>query len=108
MKYRNKKTVVDGITFDSVKEAQRWGELTLLRKAGEIQFLRRQVPFTLIPTQKDKNGKTIERECRYIADFVYMENGELVVEDTKGMKTRDYIIKRKLMLHEYGVRIREV
>ena len=107
-KYGNRKTEVDGIVFDSAKEARRWAELQLLQRAGEIKHLRRQVDFSLIPAQKDERGKVIERECKYRADFAYWENDALVVEDTKGMRTKDYIIKRKLMLYNYGIRIREV
>lgn len=107
-KYGNKKTEVDGITFDSVREARRWQELKLLERAGEIKDLARQVPYVLIPSQKDENGKTIEREVKYIADFVYEENGKTVVEDTKGFRTKDYILKRKLLLYNYGLRIKEV
>ena len=113
-KYGNRKTEVDGITFDSVKEAKRWSELKLLEKAGEISYLRRQVSFELIPPQCE-NGKVVERACNYVADFVYMDksnpNGEhngMVVEDTKGFRTPDYIIKRKLMLHVWGIRIKEI
>ena len=118
MKYHNRKVTIDGITFDSKKEAYRYKELKLLQKAGEISDLRLQVKYILIPAQHKpdrigkrggiKKGKIIERECSYIADFVYQENGETVVEDTKGMKTKDYIIKRKLMLYIHGIRIREV
>lgn len=108
MKYGNRKTEVDGITFDSVKEANRWMELKLLERAGEITFLERQVPYVLIPAQRDLKGKLLERECKYIADFVYTENGKVVVEDTKGMRTPEYIIKRKLLLERYGIRIKEV
>ena len=107
MKYGNKKTTVDGIEFDSVKEAQRWSELKLLERAGVIFNLQRQVPFVLIPKQV-RDGKTVERPVVYKADFVYTENGQEVVEDTKGMKTKDYIIKRKLMLWEFGIEIKEV
>ena len=112
-KYGNRKVTVDGLTFDSVKEANRWCELKLMQRAGEIKDLERQVTFILIPTQKDwKTGKVLERECKYVADFVFWENGrngwEKVVEDTKGFKTPEYIMKRKLMLKEYGIRIREV
>ena len=107
MKYGNKKTTVDGIEFDSVKEAQRWSELKLLERAGVIFNLQRQVPFVLIPKQV-RDGKTVERPVVYKADFVYTENGQEVVEDTKGMKTKDYIIKRKLMLWQYGIEIKEV
>lgn len=107
-KYNSKKTVVDGQTFDSKKEATRYQELVLLEKAGVIKNLSRQVKFVLIPSQRDENGKVIERECSYKADFVYTEGGETVVEDVKGYRTKEYIIKRKLMLHVHGIRIREI
>lgn len=102
-------TAEDG-TFDSVKEFSRWQELKLMERAGEIYELRRQVPFVLIPAQRDENGKLIEREVKYIADFTYRERcgNRLVVEDTKGLKTREYIIKRKLMMYRLGIRIQEV
>lgn len=117
-KYRNKKVVVNGIAFDSKKEAHRYHELLLLEKAGAISDLKIQVKYILIPTQREpdiigsrggiRKGKLIEKECCYIADFVYQENGETVVEDTKGYRTKEYILKRKLMLHVHGIRIREV
>ena len=106
-KYYNKKTVYNGITFDSKKEADRYVVLTLLQKAGKISDLEVQVPFELIPSQK-VDGLTVERPCVYKADFVYRENGKLVVEDTKGVKTKDYVIKRKLMLQVFGIQIREI
>lgn len=107
MKYHNKKIVsLDG-KFDSQREYERWGELKLLQRAGEISNLQRQVKFRLIPAQKI-DGKVVERECAYIADFVYVKDGKPVVEDAKGFKTKDYIIKRKLMLERYGVQIKEV
>jgi len=106
-KYHNKKVVVDGIAFDSKKEARRYSELLLLERAGAIQGLQRQVKFELIPSQR-YDGKVVERPCHYIADFTYHENGNLIVEDTKGLKTKDYIIKRKLLLYLCGIRIREV
>jgi hypothetical protein len=106
-KYYNKKTVCNGIEFDSKKEADRYVVLTLLQKAGKISDLEVQVPFELIPSQK-VDGLTVERPCVYKADFVYWENGKMVVEDTKGVKTKDYIIKRKLMLHVFGIQIREI
>lgn len=106
-KYRNKKITIDGITFDSKKEANRWMELKLLERAGEISHLARQVKYELIPSQKI-DGKVVERACSYVADFVYLEKGKTVVEDTKGFKTPDYIIKRKLMLQVHGIHIREV
>ena len=106
-KYGNRKTTVDGRTFDSRKEAIRYAELALMQRAGLISDLQTQVPFEIIPAQK-RNGRTIERPVKYIADFVYTENGEQVVEDTKGMKTKEYIIKRKLMLYEFGIQIKEI
>ena len=121
MKYGNHKCMMDGIVFDSKKELRRYQELTILQKAGQIQNLQRQVKYQLIPSQFDvverfsKNGKRlkdaerlIEKECSYVADFVYEEGGKTVVEDTKGFRTKDYIIKRKLMLYVHGIRIREV
>lgn len=122
-KYRNRKVSVDGITFDSRKEARRYQELKLLLLAGEIIGLQMQVPFELVPAQfeetgevyskgprkgQPKQGKCIEKSVVYIADFVYWQDGKRIVEDTKGVRTTDYIIKRKLMLHKYGIRIREV
>ena len=120
-KYYNKKCEINGIVFDSRKEARRYQELLLLERAGVIKSLQRQVKYVLIPAQYEsferygKNGqeltpgkKLIERECAYVADFVYVEDGKTVIEDTKGMKTKDYIIKRKLMLYTHGIRIREV
>lgn len=107
-KYNSKKTVVDGQKFDSKKEANRYQELLLLEKAGVIKNLSRQVKFVLIPSQRDESGKVIERECSYKADFTYEEGIKTVVEDVKGFRTKEYIIKRKLMLWRYGIRIREV
>ena len=106
-KYRNRKVTVDGLTFDSAKEARRWKELCLLERAGTISDLRRQVKYELIPSQR-VNGKVAERAVTYAADFVYMEDGQTVVEDAKGVRTKEYIIKRKLMLHVHGIRVREV
>lgn len=117
-KYYSKKVTRNGITFDSVKEYRRFCELSLLEKAGAITDLKRQVEFELIPAQREPDrvgvrggkikGKTIEHAVKYVADFVYTENGKKVVEDTKGFRTKDYIIKRKLMLWVHGIRIREV
>lgn len=107
MKYHAKKTELDGITFDSRKEARRYAELRLLERSGAIHNLRRQVRYELIPVQK-KDGKTIERACHYIADFVYEENGKTVVEDVKGYRTKEYVLKRKLMLQVHGIEVREV
>lgn len=122
-KYGNRKTVVDGITFDSKKEANRFRELQLLERAGKITALQRQVKYVLIPTQREfsnkiykkgahqghfKPGKVLEKECSYIADFAYIQDGAYVVEDTKGVRTEAYKIKRKLMLERYGIQIQEV
>lgn len=120
-KYQAIKTTVNGIEFDSRKEARRYQDLLLLQRAGVIKKLERQVKFVLIPAQYEitirygKKGQRIkdgqrllEKECAYVADFVYEENEKTVVEDTKGFKTKDYIIKRKLMLQVHGIRIREV
>lgn len=111
MKYKSKKTEVDGIVFDSKKEAKRYLELKAMMEAGEIQNLELQKKYVLIPSQKRLVGgkmKVIERECAYKADFTYKVGDMTVVEDTKGFKTKDYIIKRKLMLKVYGIQIREV
>ena len=119
-KYRNHKArSVDGLIHDSIKEARRWNELLFLQRAGQIKDLKRQVKFVLIPTQREedvigkrggiKQGKLIERECSYIADFTYTDkNGNFVVEDTKGIKTKDYIVKRKLMLYVHEIRVKEI
>ena len=122
-KYGNKKITVDEETFDSRREYKRFKELQILERAGEISDLRRQVQFLLIPAQYEeyerygKNGqrltngrRCVERECSYLADFVYKDTatGRKVVEDTKGVRTKDYIIKRKLMLYKHGIKIKEV
>lgn len=106
-KYHSKKSVVNGIEFDSKKEANRYFELSLLEKAGMISELQQQVKFELIPSQRI-DGKVVERSVTYVADFVYKQHGKTVVEDTKGFKTKDYIIKRKLMLYVHGIRVQEV
>jgi hypothetical protein len=121
-KYHNKRTTVDGITFDSLKEAKRWKELSLMQHSGMIQDLQRQVKFVLIPAQREPDtigkrggvhkGKLLERECAYVADFVYKEKGETVVEDVKGYKDgaayNIFTIKRKMVLFFYGIHIKEV
>ena len=119
-KYNAKSIEYDGLHFDSQKEALRYKELRFLQNDGIISDIRRQVKFILIPTQREpatvgkrggiKEGRLLERECSYIADFVYTvnETGETVVEDTKGFKTKDYLIKRKLMLFVYGIQIKEI
>lgn len=107
-KYRNKKVTRNGIEFDSQKEAQRYAVLKLLERAGKITDIQRQVKFDLLPSQKDKSGKVIERACSYVADFTYYENGVYIVEDTKGYRTPEYKLKRKMMLYFHGIRIKEV
>jgi hypothetical protein len=121
--YSIKTRASDGIVFDSKKEARRWEQLLLLQKAGKIVELRRQVKYELIPAQYriearySKSGKRlkdhkrlIERKVEYIADFVYTDagTGETFVEDTKGVRTKDYTIKRKLMLLVHGIQIKEI
>lgn len=124
-KYYNVKTKTsDGTVFDSMKEARRWEQLLLLQKAGKITALQRQVSYELLPNQYEtyerysKSGKRlkdgtklVERKVDYVADFVYTdEKGMLVVEDTKSKATRtkDYIIKRKLLYAVHGIKIKEV
>ena len=124
-KYGNKKIVIDGEVFDSKREAKRYQELKLLEKCGAISDLKRQVTFELLPTQKEKStrvftkgrkkgqpieGKVIEKAVTYKADFVYTytTTGKEVVEDVKGMRTKDYILKRKMMLYFHGIKIQEV
>lgn len=107
-KYSNRKIEVDGIVFDSKKEAKVYSELKCLLNANEIKKFERQVTFTLIPSQKI-NGKIVERPVQYKADFVVHHNdGETAVIDAKGMRTPAYVIKRKLMLQIHGIRINEV
>ena len=113
-KYKNEPIEIDGHKFPSHKEANRYCELKLLQEAGKIFNLRLQVKFELIPNQYEllngRRGKLLERKTDYVADFVYMEDGKLVVEDvkSKATKTQVYIIKRKLMLKVHGIRIKEV
>lgn len=116
-KYRNRKvaTKTDG-TFDSRKEYKRYMYLKFLEESGAIADLKKQVRFELIPAQKlstprvDKKGvrQLTERAVNYIADFTYSKDGAFVVEDTKGMRTPEYVIKRKLMKWIHGIEIKEV
>lgn len=116
-KYGNRKVVRDGIKFDSEREAARFGELKVLQSAGNIRNLRLQVNFTLVEGYKTIEGKRI-KPMVYRADFVYERatepdcNGTVYwlreVEDAKGMKTKDYLLKKKLMQDKYGITIREV
>ena len=123
-KYHNRKVTVDGITFDSAKEANRYKELKVLERAGQVHDLQLQVKFKLIPAQREwtdettksgkpKKGKVIEHEVSYIADFTYKNRyGLLVVEDVKGYKKGEayalFVLKRKLMLWIHGIRVKEV
>ena len=116
-----------GYVFDSKKEFIRWCELRILERAGKISDLQWQVKFELIPSQRKdstevykagpqkglpKPGEVIEKPCTYIADFVYIENGKKIVEDTKGYRKGAaydlFVIKRKLMLLVHGIRVKEV
>lgn len=123
-KYYNIKTkTTDGVVFDSAKEARRWEQLLLLQKAGKIVELQRQVAYELIPAQYEtyprfskkgdrlKDGqRLVERQCVYYADFVYTdaESGETIVEDVKGVRTKEFVIKRKLMYAVHGIKVKEV
>ena len=119
-KYHAKKIEVDGEIFDSKREAARYIELQYLQRAGKISGLQRQKKFVLVPAQYEPEttgprggrikGKLLEREVAYYADFVYFDEEEkdFVIEDTKGVRTKEYIIKRKLMLWLNGYQIREV
>lgn len=104
-KYRARRTTVDGITFDSRKEANRYLMLKGMEEDGAIENLRRQVRYELIPAF-DVDGKHY-RPVYYVADFVYSENGKEVVEDVKGMMTDVYRLKSKLFARRYGMSIRE-
>ena len=113
-KYHAKKVEIDGMTFDSQKEACRWSELKILQEAGVISGLRTQVEYELLPVQKDENGKVIEHAAKYVADFVYCDalTGCWVVEDVNGYKKgavyNIFVLKRKMMLHKYGIRVKEI
>ena len=104
-KYNARKTA----GYDSRKEYRRACLLKALLRSGEISDLREQVKFVLIPSQRDGDGSLLEKECSYYADFVYRDkDGNVVVEDAKGVRTKEYIIKRKLMLAVHGIQIKEI
>lgn len=125
-KYRAKKFTVEGIEFDSKKEASRYIELKMLERRGEIRDLQMQVPFILIPAQYEERieytpkrnvekrvKRLVEQKVSYVADFVYTRsNGEIVVEDVKGYRRGTaysvFVIKRKLMLERHGIKVVEV
>ena len=105
-KYRNRKVTVDGITFDSKREANRWCELKYMERAGLIKDLRRQVRYELIPSL-NAGKKIIQRSVTYVADFVYWQDGKWIVEDAKGCRTDVYKLKKKLMRYIHGIEIQE-
>lgn len=105
-KYRNVKTEVDGLKFDSKKEAKRWVELKQLRDAGRISNLMRQVTFQLVP-QVVLDGRK-QQPVKYVADFQYQVGNQIVVEDVKGFKTPEYRMKRKMMKAFLGIEVEEV
>lgn len=106
-KYGNKKVTIDGIKFDSKRESIRYKELKIMQEAGLISDLELQVKFVLQDKFK-KNGKTI-REISYVADFTYIENGKMIVEDSKGFKNQTYLLKKKMFEYRYrDLTIREV
>lgn len=131
-KLNNKSIVIDGIEFQSKREGNRYCELKLLQRAGKISNLELQKKYELIPAQYEtvetgeyyqrgpKKGQPktkqvcIEQAMAYIADFVYEEDGETIVEDVKGFRDTSsatyakYVIKRKLMLYIYGIKIHEI
>jgi hypothetical protein len=108
-KFGNKKTVVDGITFDSKKEAKRYQELKLLERAKIIRNLMLQQVFELIPSVELNGRKT--QPMRYVADFTYFDDskdGEFIVEDVKGFRTKEYKMKRHLMKWKHNIEVLEV
>lgn len=121
-KYKSVKCEYDGIKFDSKREMKRYQFLKEMEKQGRLWNLNRQVKYVLIPSQREKSttnskgkevkGKTLERECAYIADFTYECKEGLIVEDVKGYRRGGaysvFVIKRKLMLERYGIRVNEV
>ena len=122
-KYGAEKTVVDGMTFDSRKEANRWCELRMLQRAGEIKNLRRQVEYVLIQEKREpptvgkrggvKEGRVIQKAVKYRADFVYTsKDGKTIVEDVKGYKGGGayavFAIKKKLMSEVFGIEVQEI
>jgi ferredoxin-fold anticodon binding domain-containing protein len=105
-KYRNVKATIDGIVFDSKAEARRWGELTLMQRAGDISDLKRQVPFVLSPAVK--LGTRMKPALKLIVDFQYFDEhaGKTILEDTKGVVTEAFRIKLHLLKDKYGMEVR--
>lgn len=110
-KYNNIKTETNGIKFDSKKESRRYTTLKAMERNGIIQDLKMQVSFVLAPQVKFSSELRAKPELRYVADFVYMRNGQQIVEDVKSIATRKkdtYRIKRHLMMSVHGIEIQEV
>ena len=118
-KYHNKKVEYEGKVFDSMKEKRRYCQLQLLEKYGSISDLRLQVPFVLIPaiyedeiiqlkTKTKVKQKCVQRATTYVADFVYEQDGKTIVEDTKGFRTKEYELKKKMMRAFLGIEIKEI
>lgn len=118
-KYHARKVNICGIEFDSKKEGMRWLLLKDMERNGEISNLQRQVPFELLPPiyrdevvhlkTKDKIvKKLIQRPVKYLADFTYTKDGKQIVEDTKGLRLPDYVLKKKMMLALLNIEIIEI
>lgn len=118
-KYHNKRVEYERIVFDSLKEKRRYCQLQLLEKQGMISNLRLQVPFELIPaiyedvtiqlkTKVKVKKKLVQRATTYVADFVYETMGKTIVEDTKGFRTKEYELKKKMMRAFLGIEIKEI
>lgn len=107
-KFKAKKTSVNGITFDSKAEARRYGDLSMLEKAGHIKDLKLQVPYILAPRVKFDGSPRAKPALKYVADFAYTEcdTGRAIVEDCKGVLTEGFQIKRHLMLSVHGIDVR--
>ena len=118
-KYRNKRVEYEGIVFDSLKEKRRYCQLQLLETQGIISDLRLQVSYELIPaiyedvivqlkTKTKAKKKLVQRATTYIADFVYVREGQTIVEDTKGFRTKEYELKKKMMRAFLNIEIHEI
>ena len=118
-KYKNKRVEFEGLVFDSLKEKRRYCELQILQRQGAISDLRLQVPYELLPaiyedetiqlkTKTKTKRKLVQRATTYIADFVYLRDGKEVVEDTKGFRTKEYELKKKMMRSLLGIEIQEL
>lgn len=120
LKYRNKKVSYQGIDFDSKKEMYRYIRLKSMQEEGLISDLRLQVPFELIPaiyedeivklkTKTKVVKRCVQKAVKYVADFVYKDHyGYEIVEDSKGLRTKEYVLKKKMMRAFLGITIKEV